>query len=150
MSVKLRSVVFFLKLISSLHLPRPFGKICSTCHILSPLCPPWIATSTSSKQNGLMSGTMAVHESYQSFTPSAILFPSVCCPFILVTGATVVIFVYGQNGEYLANSWSSYSAHCRVPTNFILCIFALMLVLLSCCRLDPRSRSHIRENSFWL
>ena len=36
-----------------------------------------------------------------------ILFPSVCGTRILVTGAIVVIFVYDQNGEYLANSWNS-------------------------------------------
>ena len=35
-----------------------------------------------------------------------ILFRSVCGSRILVTGATVAIFVYDQNGEYLANSWS--------------------------------------------
>ena len=37
-----------------------------------------------------------------------ILFPSVCGSCILVTEAMiVVIFVYDENGEYLANSWSS-------------------------------------------
>ena len=32
-----------------------------------------------------------------------ILFPSVCGSCTLVTGTTVVIFVYDQHGEYLAN-----------------------------------------------
>ena len=36
-----------------------------------------------------------------------ILFPSVSVNVFLVTGATAVIFVYHQNDEYLANSWSS-------------------------------------------
>jgi len=51
----------------------------------------------------------------------------------------MVIFVYHQNGEYLANSWSSVrhaveSAH----KSFILYVFTLMLVLLSYNRFISR------------
>ena len=49
----------------------------------------------------------------------------------LVTGGTAVIFVYHQ----MANIWqirgALHGAHWRVPTNFILYVSTLMLVLLS-------------------
>jgi len=50
----------------------------------------------------------------------------------LVTSATAVIFVYHQK---MANIWqirgAPYGAQWRVPTNFILYVFTLMLVLMS-------------------
>ena len=50
----------------------------------------------------------------------------------LVTSATAVIFVYHQE---MANIWQIrgawYGAQWRVPTNFILYVSTLMLVLLS-------------------
>ena len=51
----------------------------------------------------------------------------------LAARATAIIFVYHKKGEYLVNSWSSVrrAVQLEVPTNFILYVFTLMLVLLS-------------------
>ena len=52
----------------------------------------------------------------------------------------------------MANIWqirgAPYGAQWRVPTNFILYIFALMLVLLSYRRLDPRSSPTFEKIAF--
>ena len=55
--------------------------------------------------------------------------------FNMCSKLVIVIFVYHQNGEYLANS---YGAQWRVPTNCILYVFTLMLVLLSYNRFISR------------
>jgi len=52
----------------------------------------------------------------------------------------------------MANVWqirgAPYDAQWRVPTNFILCVFTLMLVLLSCHRFVSRSGPIFEKISF--
>ena len=68
--------------------------------------------------------------------------------FDLVRGSTILIFVYHQ----MANIWqirgAPYGVQWRVPTNFILYVFTLMLVLLSYHRFASRLGSTFEKIAF--